>query len=56
LGFVPTRQEGSHIFFKHPDERTTVVPYHSSQDIGRGLLIAIIEDITITSQQFEILI
>jgi predicted RNA binding protein YcfA (HicA-like mRNA interferase family) len=30
LGFVPIRQEGSHIFFKHPDERTTVVPYHSS--------------------------
>ena len=56
LGFVPIRQEGSHIFFKHPDGRTTVVPYHSSQDIGRGLLRAIIEDIKITPQQFERLI
>jgi predicted RNA binding protein YcfA (HicA-like mRNA interferase family) len=56
LGFFPIRQEGSHIFFKHPDGRTTVVPYHPSQDIGRGLLRAIIEDIKITPQQFERLI
>lgn len=37
LGFVKIRQEGSHIFFKHPDGRTTVVPYHAGKDIGRGL-------------------
>jgi len=53
LGFSPIRQEGSHIFFKHPDGRTTVIPYHPGRDIGRGLLRAIIEDIKITPQQFE---
>ena len=45
LGFEPIRQEGSHIFFRHPDGRTTVVPYHKGEDIGRGLLRKILSDI-----------
>ena len=38
LGFELIRQEGSHMFFRHPDGRTTVVPNHSGENIGRGLL------------------
>lgn len=28
LGFAKRDAEGSHVFFKHPDGRTTVVPIH----------------------------
>ena len=37
LGFKFIRQEGSHMFFEHPNGKTTVVPNHPSEDIGRGL-------------------
>ncbi len=38
LGFRPIRQKGSHIFFKHPDERCTIVPFHKGEDISKGLV------------------
>lgn len=53
LGFVKIRQEGSHIFFKHTDGRTTVVPNHPGKDIGRGLLRAILRDIGIKPQELQ---
>jgi predicted RNA binding protein YcfA (HicA-like mRNA interferase family) len=37
LGFQAVRQKGSHIFYRHPDGRTTTVP-HSGRDLA-GLLI-----------------
>ena len=45
LGFEVIRQRGSHIFFRHPDGRTTIVPYHKGEDIPRGLLRKILRDI-----------
>ena len=53
LGFVKARQEGSHVFFKHPDGRTTVIPVHPGKDISRGLLRAILDDIKITPLDFQ---
>ncbi|MEK6825122.1 MAG: type II toxin-antitoxin system HicA family toxin [Nanoarchaeota archaeon] len=54
LGFELIRQEGSHMFFRHPDGRTTVVPNHSGENIGRGLLVKIIKkDVQITREEFE---
>jgi predicted RNA binding protein YcfA (HicA-like mRNA interferase family) len=38
LGFMPVRQSGSHVFYRHTDGRTTVIPRHDGEDIGRGLL------------------
>lgn len=52
LGFEKVRQHGSHIFFKHKDGRTTVVPFHQGQDIGKGLLRAILKDINISIKDF----
>lgn len=52
LGFQQIRQRGSHIFLKHPDGRTTVVPFHK-KDIGRGLMRAILNDIKITPKDFQ---
>jgi len=53
LGFEFKRQQGSHMFFEHPDGRTTVVPNHPSEDIDRGLLNKIIKhDLQISREEF----
>ena len=53
LGFDFLRQKGSHAFFRHLDGRATVVPMHHGEDLGRGLLRAILRDIEMTVEQFE---
>ncbi len=53
LGFEFKRQEGSHMFFEHPDGRTTVIPNHPGEDIDRGLLNKIIKhDLQISREEF----
>lgn len=52
LGFERKRQSGSHIFFAHPDGRTTVVPRHNGKDISRGLLSEILDDIDLKREEF----
>jgi len=57
LGFEFIRQEGSHMFFKHPDGRATVIPNHPGEKIGPGLLLKIIKkDLGLTREEFERLI
>ena len=54
LGFKFIRQKGSHMFFKHSDGRTTVVPHHSGDKIGPGLLLKIIkDDLKLSRKEFE---
>lgn len=54
LGFRLARQLGSHKFFFNPvSELTTVVPDHGSEDIGRGLLRAILNDIELSVEEFD---
>jgi predicted RNA binding protein YcfA (HicA-like mRNA interferase family) len=43
-GFAVIRVRGSHHFLRHPDGRTTVVPVHSGETIGPGLLHKILRD------------
>ena len=53
LGFGFKRQEGSHMFFQHPDGRTTVIPNHPGEDIDRGLLNKIIKhDLQMSREEF----
>ncbi len=53
LGFELKRQEGSHMFFRHPDGRTTTVPNHPGEDIDRGLLNKIVKhDLQLTRDEF----
>jgi predicted RNA binding protein YcfA (HicA-like mRNA interferase family) len=52
LGFEELRQKGSHRFLKHPDGRTTVVPIHKNEEIGRGLLADIIKDTKLSKNEF----
>lgn len=53
LNFEKIRQKGSHVFFKHIDGRTTVVPDHSGEKLDRGLLNKIIKkDLKISRKMF----
>lgn len=54
IGFKVMRQEGSHVFLRHGDGRTTVVPNHPGDKLDRGLLNKIIKkDIQISRDEFE---
>ena len=54
LGFDIIRQSGSHVFLKHKDRRTTVIPNHPGEKLDRGLLNKIIKkDIKISREEFE---
>jgi predicted RNA binding protein YcfA (HicA-like mRNA interferase family) len=53
LGFEPVRQKGSHVFFRHPDGRTTTVPNHPGRDLARPLVRAILREIDLTSERFQ---
>lgn len=52
MGFEKIRQKGSHLFMKHPDGRTTVVPVHKGEEIKRGLLRDIIKDTKFSKDEF----
>jgi predicted RNA binding protein YcfA (HicA-like mRNA interferase family) len=45
IGFFPVRQKGSHLFLKHPDGRSTVIPVHPGEELGRGILMEIMSHI-----------
>jgi predicted RNA binding protein YcfA (HicA-like mRNA interferase family) len=52
-GFDVLRVKGSHHFLRHEDGRRTVVPAHSGETIGPGLLHKILRDCQITSEQLS---
>lgn len=52
LGFKKIRQKGSHIYFRHPDGRSTVVPFHKGEDLSKGLINAILNDIELSWEEF----
>lgn len=52
LGFKKIRQKGSHVFFRHQDGRTAIVPNHPGEDIGKGVLRKIIRDLGISVEEF----
>ena len=53
LGFSLVRQEGSHAYYRHADGRATVVPLHKGEDLGRGLIRAILREIELSSAEYE---
>ena len=52
-GFLVQRVKGSHHFVWHPDGRTTVVPVHSGESIGPGLLAKILRDVDLSREELE---
>ena len=53
MGFFEARRKGAHFCFKHPDGRFTLVPRHSGEDIGRGLLRQILREINVSPEEFS---
>jgi len=53
LGFSEVRTRGSHHFLAHEDGRTTVVPAHSGETIGPGLLHKILRDCKLTVDELH---
>ena len=52
-GFKRLRQKGSHVFFRHPDGRTTVIPNHPGEKLDRSLLDKIIKkDMMLSREDF----
>jgi predicted RNA binding protein YcfA (HicA-like mRNA interferase family) len=52
LGFVAVRQKGSHVFYRHPDGRTTTLPKHPGRDLARPLIREILREIELTPEEF----
>jgi predicted RNA binding protein YcfA (HicA-like mRNA interferase family) len=52
-GFSVLRAKGSHHFLRHEDGRSTVVPVHSGETIGPGLLHKILRDCQMTAEQLS---
>ncbi len=52
LGFEIKRQKGSHVFYRHPDNRYTTLPHHKGRDIGRSLIRQILREIKLAPEEF----
>lgn len=52
-GFEVLRVKGSHHFLRRADGRSTVVPVHSGETIGPGLLAKILRDCDLDREQFQ---
>ena len=52
MGFVERDAQGSHVFFKHKDGRTTVVPIHN-RELSKGLLRKILNDVQLSVEEYE---
>jgi len=52
LGFKKRDAEGSHVFFSHPDGRTTVISMHN-REISKGLLRKILNDINLSIEEYD---
>lgn len=56
IGFHAIRRKGSHVFYRHPDGRTTTLPDHQGRDLSRPLIREILREIDITPEEFNELI
>jgi len=53
LGFVKVRQKGSHVFYRHPDGRTTTIPHHKNRVLARPLIREILREIEISVDDYN---
>lgn len=53
LGLTIVRQKGSHVFYRHPDGRTTTLPHHVGNDLARPLIREILREIDCTPERFR---
>ena len=53
MEFKKIHQVGSHIRYVHSDGRKTVVPVHSNEMLGRGLINEILKQIKLSREEYE---
>jgi predicted RNA binding protein YcfA (HicA-like mRNA interferase family) len=53
LGFERVRQRGSHVFYRHPDGRTTTLPNHPGRDLARPLIREVLREIELGRDEFR---
>jgi predicted RNA binding protein YcfA (HicA-like mRNA interferase family) len=53
VDFLLVRVKGSHHFVQHADGRSTVVPIHTGETIGPGLLSKILRDCELNREQLQ---
>jgi predicted RNA binding protein YcfA (HicA-like mRNA interferase family) len=53
MGFEVVPTKGSHKFLQHVDGRCTVVPVHSGETIGRGLMGQVMRDCEMTLEEVK---
>lgn len=52
IGFIKIRQKGSHVFYRHPDGRTSTIPHHKNRMLSRPLIRIILKEIEITVEDY----
>jgi predicted RNA binding protein YcfA (HicA-like mRNA interferase family) len=53
LGFILTRQKGSHARWNHPDGRGVTIPVHGGEEIGPPLFYTILKQMGISWSSFR---
>ncbi len=53
LGFIKTRQKGSHARWKHPDGRATTIPIHPATEVGGWLFYEILSQLGVTEEEYR---
>ena len=52
LGFEAVRKKGSHVFYRHPDGRTTTLPDHAGRDLARPLIREVLREIKLMPDEY----
>ena len=52
IGFEKIRIKGSHAFYRHPDGRSTTIPFHGNIEIGPVLLGKILKEIKVSRDEY----
>ena len=53
IDFAVIRVRGSHHFLRHADGRTTVVPVHSGDTLGSGILLKILKNCALNCDELK---
>ena len=56
LGFESVRRKGSHVFYRHPDGRSTTIPHHGGRVLARPLIREILREIDLSVEEFDRLV
>ena len=52
LGFEERDAEGSHLFSKHLDGRTTVISFHN-REMSKGILRKVLNDVQLSIDEYD---